>query len=127
MQTASDAASSSGRSYPATRGYPPSVFAMLPRLLERAGASDIGSITGLYTVLVEGDDTNEPIADAVRGRLRWELRATWLGGTRILDKLAAADFDVFARRPALTAADGPALLWRTATWPAGDPGPKDGD
>jgi FliI/YscN family ATPase len=54
---------------PATRGYPPSVFGMLPRLLERSGRSDRGSITGLYTVLVEGDDTNEPIADAVRGTL----------------------------------------------------------
>ncbi|MDO9357035.1 MAG: FliI/YscN family ATPase [Solirubrobacteraceae bacterium] len=54
---------------PATRGYTPSVFAMLPRLLERSGTSDIGSITGLYTVLVDGDDMNEPIADAVRSIL----------------------------------------------------------
>jgi flagellum-specific ATP synthase len=54
---------------PATRGYPPSVFNMLPQLLERAGNSQDGTLTGVYTVLVEGDDMNEPVADAVRGIL----------------------------------------------------------
>lgn len=51
---------------PATRGYPPSVFAMMPKLLERSGTGPKGSITGMYAVLVDGDDMNEPVADTVR-------------------------------------------------------------
>lgn len=54
---------------PTTKGYPPSVFASLPRLLERAGNGAVGGITGLYTVLVDGDDFNEPVADAARSTL----------------------------------------------------------
>ena len=61
---------------PATRGYPPSVFGLMPRLLERAGRDEHGSITGLYTVLVEGDDINEPIADTARSILDGHIRLT---------------------------------------------------
>jgi len=54
---------------PTTRGYPPSVFALLPRLLERAGTSPAGSITGIYNVLVEADDMADPVGDSVRSIL----------------------------------------------------------
>ncbi len=57
-----------------------------------------------------------PVCDGVRGRLKYELRLTWLGGTRILDRLERADFDLFAHRPTLTARDIAPLVWRTASW-----------
>jgi len=59
-----------------------------------------------------------PVCDAVAGRLKFELRLTWLGGSRILDRIEQNDFDVFARRPTLSAADAAPLLWRAATWNA---------
>jgi hydroxysqualene synthase len=57
-----------------------------------------------------------PVCDGVQGRLRYELRMTWLGGTRILDRLEAAGFEIFAHRPTLTARDIAPLVWRTASW-----------
>lgn len=61
-------------------------------------------------------DRGRPVCDGVRGRLRWELRLTWLGGRRILDKLERSGFDVFQHRPTLSAADLPVLLWQALTW-----------
>ena len=60
--------------------------------------------------------SGRPICDAVHGRLRWELRFTWLGGMRILEKIEAAGFDVFRHRPTLSAADAPVLGWRALRW-----------
>jgi phytoene synthase len=61
-------------------------------------------------------DAGRYVCDAVPGRLGWELKATWLGGRRILAKLRQGGFDVFAHRPTLGAADAPVLLWQLATW-----------
>jgi hydroxysqualene synthase len=66
-------------------------------------------------------DDGRPLCDAVRGRLRYELRAVWLGGTRILDRLRDADYDPFARRPTLGVADAPWLAWRFSTWRSPSP------
>ena len=57
-----------------------------------------------------------PVCDAVHGRLRYELRLTWLGAMRVLDRLEAAGFDVFNKRPALVPADAPALVRKLLTW-----------
>jgi squalene synthase HpnC len=63
-------------------------------------------------------DFGRPVADGVRGRLRWELRATWHGGMRILDRLERERFDVFRRRPKLGMSDMVAITWHTLRWTA---------
>lgn len=74
-------------------------------------------------------DRGRSVCDGVEGRLRYELRATWLGGTRILDKLEAGNFDVWANRPRLTRRDVPGILWGALAWTRDrglkDPGPRD--
>ena len=64
-----------------------------------------------------------PVADGVRGRLRYELRATWLGGTRILDRLERSGYDVFTARPALGVPDAIVIAWGTLLWRATPPSP----
>jgi type III secretion protein N (ATPase) len=90
---------------PARRGYPPSVFAMLPQLLERSGTSERGSITAFYTVLVEGGDMEEPIADEVRGILdghivldralgargRWPAIDPLVSLSRVMDQITSEE------------------------------------
>jgi phytoene synthase len=61
-------------------------------------------------------DTGRPVCDGVRGRLRWELRLTWLGASRVLDKLEAGGFDVFQHRPSLSKSDAPGLVWQAIRW-----------
>jgi phytoene synthase len=95
---------------------------------DRAGARDAdldaGQITPAWRTALEAVaartrrlfQAGRPVCDGVDGRLRWELRLTWLGGSRILDKVEAAGFDVFHHRPALSAGDVPPLVWRAARW-----------
>lgn len=68
-------------------------------------------------------ELGRPVADGVRGRLRWELRATWLGGMRILDRLERAQFDVFRHRPKLGMSDALPIAWQMVTWQGGAQGP----
>jgi phytoene/squalene synthetase len=95
---------------------------------DRAGARDAdldeGRITAewraaLHAVVARTRacfDEGRPVCNGVRGRLRWELRFTWLGGSRILDKLERSGFDVFRRRPALGPADAPVLVLQSLRW-----------
>lgn len=77
---------------PAARGFPPSVWSTLPKLVERSGCGDSGSITGIYTVLVDGDDMNEPVADAVRGL----LDGHWVLSRRLAEQAHWPAIDVLA-------------------------------
>jgi phytoene synthase len=95
---------------------------------DRAGARDAdldeGRLTAAWRAALEAVAirthklfrAGRPVCDGVAGRLRWELRLTWLGGSRILEKLEAAGFDVFHHRPALSAVDVPPLVWRAVRW-----------
>jgi phytoene synthase len=71
-------------------------------------------------------EDGRPLCDAVSGRLKWELRFTWLGGTRILDELEGGGFDMFSRRPSLGAAAAPGLIWRACRWRADRAGARPG-
>ena len=102
---------------PARRGYPPSVFAMLPRLLERSGQAATGSITAIYTVLVEGGDMDEPIADEVRGILDGHIVLDRALGSRghypavdVLQSLSRVMGRVVSREHAMAAAKMRSLL-----------------
>lgn len=102
---------------PTTRGYTPSVFALLPRMLERAGCGETGSITGIYTVLVEQDDMNDPIADAARSILDGHVALSRRLATQnhypavdVLDSVSRVMHDVASPQHRASAAEGRRLL-----------------
>ncbi len=81
----------------------------MPQEWRNALADAAGRTRDLYT-------TGRPVCDGVQGRLRHELRATWLGGVRILDRLSARDFNVLRYRPTIGLFDAPWFAWRMLTW-----------
>lgn len=98
------------------------------RLIEAAGADEqaiaAGQLSPAWKAIMRDVtartralfERGRPVADGVQGRLRWELRATWLGGVRILDRIEAVDFDVFRARPSLGWSDAAAVGWRVLRW-----------
>ena len=82
----------------------------LPDEWRRAVRDAVGYTRGLFS-------RGRAVCDGVPGRLKYELRATWLGGTRILDKLEASQFDPYVLRPTLSLMDAPGILWHTVAWP----------
>ena len=87
----------------------------------RTPASQVAMLRSAAGHAVVGDEgasslSGRPVADGVTGRLRWELRATWLAGVRILDRLDRGGYDVFQARPAIAGTDALPLAWRLLTW-----------
>jgi hydroxysqualene synthase len=83
------------------------------RRITAAWRATLATVAGRTRALF---DEGRGVADGVSGRLRWELRLTWLGGVRILDRLERDGFDVFRRRPSLGPADAPVIVWRALAW-----------
>ena len=113
-----------GRDWRAGRLYVPhEVYAALGATEEQLRSGSPGPfwarvIDECIRVTNEGFDRGRAVCDGVTGRLRFELRATWLGGVRVLDRLEASRFDVFRARPSLGAGDLPSIAWRAFWWSA---------